>query len=180
MSEINFEQLNALLGKVNLDVITADSAGPKDELPDGYYLSEVEKAELTTSQSSGNPMVAFQFSTAEDGLTTYIDNKGYAKLKNVEKTKGQKIWKYYPLVTEKDVNKFVSDMLKFEGSEAGVPLLPKEAFTTGEILEDALGALIGVRIYIQAQTNVKKGTDEKQTWYNFISWKRAAALELPL
>ena len=178
MAEINFNELNALLGSVNLDDVTAESGAGFEELPDGYYLSEVESAELTTSKNSGNPQVAMVFSVVEDGLGTYIDERGFAKLKNLPHTQKRKIFKYYPLTNEKTVKSFVSDMLKFEGTP-GEPLLPEEAFTTGEVLEEALSVLIGSRIYIQVSTTTKKGTDEKQSWKNLISWTRAKGFELP-
>ena len=176
---INFDNLNALLSKVNLDPITADSSGGYEELKDGYYLSEVEKAELTVSKNSGNPQVAMTFKIVEDGIGSYIDERGYQKFSKIEHTKNRKIFKYYPLATEKDVNRFVSDMLKFEGDTPGEPILPKEAFTTGETIEEAVDALVGFRIYVQASTTIKKGTEEKQTWYNLISWNRATQFNLP-
>jgi hypothetical protein len=101
------------------------------------------------------------------------------KLKNLENTKNRKIFKYYPLVNEKNVNSFVSDMLKFEGETAGESILPKEAFTSGEVLEDALDVLTGSRIYIQVSTTVKKSTGEASKWNNLVSWKRAESLGLP-
>ena len=70
-------------------------------------------------------------------------------------------------------------MLKFEGDTAGESLLPKEAFLSSETIEDALDILIGKRIYIQVSTTVNDD-DSKSTWNNLISWKRAAALELPI
>lgn len=179
MANIDFEALNALLGSVDFDKITADSDGSYDELPDGYYLSEVESAELTTGKTSGNPMVSFRFKVVEDGIGSYVDDKGYMKLKNLENTKNRKIFKYYPLVNEKNVNSFVSDMLKFEGETAGEPILPKEAFTSGEVLEEALDVLTGSRIYIQVSTTVKKSTGEASKWNNLVSWKRAESLGLP-
>ena len=178
-ASINFDSLNALLSKVNLDSITADSTGSYDELKDGYYLSEVEKAELTVSKNSGNPQVAMTFKVVEDGLGSYIDDRGFQKYATIEHTKNRKIFKYYPLVTEKDVNRFVSDMLKFEGDTPGESVLPKEAFTRADFIAESIEALQGLRIYIQASTTVKKGTEEKQTWYNLISWTRATQFNLP-
>ena len=179
MGEINFSELNELLGSVNLTDVTAESNGSGfDELPDGFYLSEVESATLTTSKNTGNPQVAMTLKVVEDGLAAYIDDHGYSKLKEIPHSKNRKIFKYYPLTNEKTVKSFVSDMLKFEGNP-GESLLPEEAFTTGEILEEALFALNGSRIYVQISTTTKKGTDEKQSWKNLISWNRAKGLDLP-
>lgn len=175
---IDFDALNELLGKVNLDNVTAESNEKRyEELPDGYYLSELERADLGVS-NSGRTQVKLQFKVVEDGIGSYVDENGYLREKTNEHTKNRKIFKYYPLVEEKDVNRFVSDMLKFEDGD-GEPLLPKEAFTTAEYLEESLDAIAGSRLYVQATTTTKKGTDEKSTWFNLISWKRATELELP-
>ena len=40
-----FSSLDELLNKTDLEDVTAESTGYQD-LPDGYYLSEVEKAEI--------------------------------------------------------------------------------------------------------------------------------------
>lgn len=179
-SDINFDQLNNLLSSVNLDDITSESNDNKDNnLPDGYYLCEVAKAELTTSKSSNKPMAAFRFKAVEDGIGSIIEN-GFSKNVDLPHTKNRVIFKYYILSTEEDVKKFVSDMLKFEGDTEGEPLLDKEVFLDGSVLGDALEALEGARLYIQVSNTVKKSTGEAQTWYNLISWKRAKGLELPL
>jgi len=178
---INFDQLNSLLNSVKLDDVNAESnENQNNSLPDGYYLCEVAKAELTTSKSSNKPMAAFRFKAVEDGIGTVIEN-GFTKKVNIEHTANRVLFKYYVLGTEEDVKKFVSDMLKFEepGNE-GVPLLDKEVFLDGEVLGDAIEALEGARLYVQVSNTVKKSTGEAQTWYSLISWKRAKGLELPL
>ena len=86
---------------------------------------------------------------------------------------------YYVLKDTASVRRFVSDMLKFEGEERGKPLLDKEYFMNSEILADALKILECMQIYIQ----VTKSTNDDGTarsWQNLISWKRAAALDLPM
>lgn len=179
MSEnINLTELSELLGKVNLEDVSADSAG-FDNLPDGYYLSEVETAELTVSKNSGANMIKMMFSVVEDGLGVTQDSFGHAKLVNLDRTKNRKIFIYYPLKDERTVKRFVTDMLKFEGEEEGEPLLEKEAFTNAEFLEDALQCLVGCRIYAQVSTTTNKNSGEAQTWTNLISWKRAKDLDLP-
>ena len=166
--------LNGLLGTTDLSDVSAESAG-FSELPDGYYLAEVEKAELKESKSSHQPMVAFQFKIVDDGLTT--DENG--EFVSVKKTKGRKIFMYYVLKDENSVRRFATDMLKFEGETVGEPVLSKEYFTNSELLLDALDILKEMRVYIQSSTTVN---DDNSTsvWKNLISWKRAAALELPL
>ena len=177
--KLALNDLDNLLKDTNLDNVTADSAG-YEQLPDGYYLSEVIKAELTVSKSSKQPMVAFQFKTTDDGLMSSISASGEVFVEPIEKTKNRTIFMYYVLKDETSVRRFVTDMLKFEGDVAGEPLLPKEAFTTSETIEDALDILTGYRLYIQVSTTVKEDDNSKSVWYNFITWKRAAMLELPI
>ena len=164
--------LNNLLENTDLTDVTAEDAG-FSELPDGYYLSEVENAELKTSKSSKQPMVAFQFKIIEDGLG--LDEDGNRI--DLKKTKGRKIFLYYVLKDETSIRRFVTDMLKFEGEEEGKSLLEKECFTNSELLEDALDILKGMRIYIHSSTTVNDD-DSTSVWKNLISWKRAKALEL--
>lgn len=173
-----YSQLNQVLGNTDLSDVSAESSG-FSELPEGYYLCEVEKSELKTSKSSGMPMAAFQFKICEDGIDVQVDEKNDIHLSQIKGSKNRKIFKYYTLKDETSVRRFVTDMLKFEGDNEGESLLPKEAFMTAETLADALDVLIGLRVYVQVSitTNDK---DENSTWYNLISWKRAKALELPL
>lgn len=172
-----FDKLNNLLGNTDLSDVTADSSGFSD-LPDGYYLCEVEKADLKESKSSHEPMVAFQFKVVEDGHTAEITDDGDVIIEDIKKTANRKIFVYYVLKDETAVRRFATDMLKFEGEVAGESLLPKEAFMTSETLIDALDVLVGMRIYICASTTEKDGS--KSQWNNLISWKRVAALELPM
>ena len=178
---MGFENLNALLSSVKLDDVTAQSNDKNfSDLPEGYYLCEVEKAELTTSKSSGNPMVAFQFKVVEDGLGVEV-KEGRTVFVDLPKTANRKIFKNYVLLTEDDVKKFVSDMLKFEEpSVPDQPILEKEAFLNAEYLEEALAVLETFRLYVQVTSYTKKSTGEKQGWQNLISWKSARELNLPL
>ena len=167
-----FAQLDGLLADTDISEVTSESSG-FESVPDGYYLSEVKKAELTESKTSHNPMVSFQFTICEDG--TSIDDDGDTKIN--KGTKNRTLFVHFPLKDERSVKRFVTDMLKFEGETPGEPLLGKEYFTNSELLIDALDVLIGMRIYVQVSTTEKDG--QKSTWNNLISWKRAAALELP-
>jgi len=166
-----FSSLDELLNKTDLEDVTAESTGYQD-LPDGYYLSEVEKAEIKESKTSHQPMVSLQLKVVEEGKGTDEDGE-YVTLKG---TKNRKIFIYYVLKDEGSVQRFVRDMLKFEGEVEGEPILGKEYFTNTELLEDALEILEGLRIFVQCSTTVKD--DVSTTWKNLISWKRAKALEL--
>lgn len=172
-----FDKLDGLLSTVDLSDVTAESAG-FTELPDGYYLCEVEKAEIRESKSSKMPMAAFTFKINEDGHTAEVDESGEPVITDIKKTANRKIFMYYVFKDERSVKRFATDMLKFEGEEEGEPLLPKEAFLSGDTVNDALEILTGMRIYIHVSTTTNED-DTKSTWNNLISWKRAKALGLP-
>lgn len=169
-----FNALDALLGQTDLSDVTAESNN-FSELPDGYYLCEVEKAELKESKSSHQPMVAFQLNVVEDGIGIDAD----ANFFDLKKTKNRKVFLFYVLKDNNSVRRFVTDMLKFEGEVAGEPILPKEYFTNSQVLVDALDILQGMRIYVQSSTTTN---DDNSTsvWKNLVSWKRAKMLELPM
>ncbi len=172
-----FNQLKDLFADTNIDDVSAEGAG-YTELPDGYYLCELTQAQLTESKSSGDPMARLDFKICEDGLS--IDEKG--KFHNIEKMAGRKFAMFYSFKDESAFKRFVSDMLKFEGEQAGVPLLEKKYFMQPEILDDALGVLVGSRIYVMVSTSTYKnqqGEEVESHWKNLISWKRVAALQLP-
>lgn len=172
------ESINNLLKQTNITDVTSESNNFQ-ELPEGYYLCSVDNAEIKESKASGNPMVAFTFSVTEDGYAFVVDKDGNAEMKDVKGSKNRKIFMYYVLKDTSSVRRFVSDMLKFEGDEAGKPLLDKEYFMNSEILGDALSILKGMKIYIQI-TKSENQDGTTRYWQNLISWKRAAVLELPM
>lgn len=167
-----FNNLDDILKNTDLSDVSADS-NSFSELPDGYYLSEVEKAELTESKKSHQPMVAFQFKVVEDGIGTDDDGNFI----DLPKTKNRKIFLYYVLKDEASVRRFATDMLKFEGETKGEPILEKTYFTNSELLNDALDILTGMRIYIQSSTT-ENDDGTSSVWKNLVSWKRVEALKL--
>ena len=172
-----FSTLDSLLAGTNLDKVSADGVG-REDLPDGYYLSELTKAKLTVSKSSGNPMIVLEFKTTEDGFDVQFDAKGNVKLASIDKTSGRSFTIFYPLSDEQKVKRAIADLLKFEETE-GQSLLTKEYFASSELLSEALDILVGMRIYVQATTSeAKDGT--KTVWQNLVSWKRVKALGLPM
>lgn len=170
--------INELLKQTNINDVTSESNNFQ-ELPEGYYLCTVDAAEIKESKASGNPMIAFTFTVAENGRHYVADKDGNAEMQEVKGSKNRKIFMYYVLKDTQSVRRFVSDMLKFEGEEAGKPLLDKEYFMNFEILEDALKILEGMRIYVQV-TKSENQDGTARNWQNLISWKRAAALDLPM
>ena len=180
MADINdaLKILDELLGKTDLADVSSDSQG-FEQLPDGYYLCEVEEAKFTESKSSKLPMVSFKFTIVEDGIVIDISDTGTISTRELKHTKNRKIFKHYVFKDESSVKRFASDMLKFEGETSGEPLLPKEAFLSSDTLLDALDILTGMRLYVQSDTS-EKDDGTKSTWYNLISWKRVKDLELPV
>lgn len=170
--------INELLKQTNINDVTSESNNFQ-ELPEGYYLCTVDAAEIKESKASGKPMIAFTFTVSENGHHYVADKDGNAEMQEVKGSKNRKIFMYYVLKDTQSVRRFVSDMLKFEGEEAGKPLLDKEYFMNFEILEDALKILEGMKIYIQV-TKSENQDGTTRNWQNLISWKRAAALDLPM
>lgn len=170
-------ELNALLSNVDFSDVTSESAG-FTQLPDGYYLCEVEKAELKTSKTTKKPMVSFQLKITENGFAVTINEDGSTEFEELKKTVNRKLFVHYVIKDEQSVKRFAADMLKFE-NENGDPILEKEYFMNADVLEDALDILVGMKIYVQVSTTTNDD-DTTSTWNNFISWKRAAKLELPM
>lgn len=164
-----YSSVNKILESIDTNQVTAESSDTYSQLPDGYYLSEVAKVEMTTSKSSGQPMIAWQFKTVEDGVTI-DENLNKALIKNTTK---KTIFMYHVLKDQNSVERFISDALKFEGDEAGKPFLEKDYFTTAETLHDALDLFTGLRIWLHVDTD-----NNNTTWTRFVSWKRATKLEL--
>lgn len=173
---VMWDKLDSILNNVDLSDVTPGGVGYED-MPDGYYLCEVESAEIKESKSSHNPMAAFVLKVLENGIDA-DPSSDEVHLTEIKSTKNRKIYQYYVLRDDKSVKRFVRDMLKFEGAVAGESLLPKEAFLSSETIRDALEVLVGMRIYVQVSTTYKD--DIKSTWRNLVSWKRAKALNLPL
>lgn len=172
---MNFEELNKIIQGSKLDDVTAESNNQFTDLPDGYYLSEVEKVDLKETKETHNPMITLQFNVVEDAVQ--IDDSG-SQFLTIPKTKGRKIFLNFVIKDEKSYKRFVSDMLKFENGE-GEPILDKSYFTVDEeTMMQALEALIGFNIYIHLSTS-ETSDGNKNQWKNLISWKRAIDLELP-
>ena len=171
-----FSTLDSLLAGINLDKVTSDGVG-REDLPDGYYLSELTKTNLTMSKSSGNPMIVLEFKTVENGFDVQFDAKNNVKIKEIDKTSGRNFTIFYPLSDEQKIKRAIADLLKFEETP-GESLLSKDYFANTELLKEALTILVGMRIYVQASTSEKDG--QKTVWQNLVSWKRVKALELPM
>lgn len=171
-SEKEFAELDALLNEADLSNVSSE--GTNKELKEGYYLSEVKRAELVPNKKTGKLQAKLTFVTKEDG---YGDDDG--TLYRIKKTSNINIYKYYSLADVSKIEMFASDMLKFE-AEPGKPLLPKEAFKRSDTLVEALSLLENMQLYIYVSNTLDEDGKVISTWYNLISWKRAALLELPI
>lgn len=170
------QTLDSLLGSVDLSSTTEEGVG-SNTLPDGYYLCQVEKAELKESKS-GNPMVVIEYSVVEDGKKTIVDESGYSQLVEAKNTEGKRIFVNYVLTNDMNVGFFVSDMLKFQVPETGESIFNKnEDFASSQKILGVCDTLSkGAAIYLMLQTMEKDGkTDQKK---KPISWARARKLEL--
>lgn len=178
---IDYDKLSETLDKIlaNTDLSSTTEEGVKQDLPDGYYLCEVKKASLTESKA-GNPMVAIEYLTIEDGKKTIVDEAGYSQLVDAKGTAEKKIFVNYVLMNEMQVGFFVSDMLKFQDPETNESIFTKDDFATTAGIMNVCDLLEqGGVIYMMVQTVEKRnepGTTEKK--YKPISWKRARKLEL--
>lgn len=169
-----FAKLDAALASTDLNSITADSRA-FSEVPGGYYLTEVVKAELGASKS-GEPMVKLQFNIVEDGKKD-DDGEGYITLQG---TKNRRLFKNYVLKDVNGITRYISDMLKFEDpNERGKPFLPAEAYKNHETIELALQTLVGNRIFVFNDVKIDpENPENKSTWLNLLTWNRATDLGL--
>ena len=171
----DFIKLSDLLNQVDWNTVTED-AGFED-LPEGFYLCEVEKAELKENKNQTNMQVSLQYKVVEAGLAEAIDDRGNSVLREIPGTLNRKVFKHYPFKDTAGIKRFVIDMIKFEGDVPGEPILGPEYFTTEETFPDALACLIGCRIYIQASYKEYQG--KKNCWYDVVAWDRAKKMGLP-
>ena len=189
MEENKVIDLDSLLSGTDLSDVSAESAG-FSELPSGYYLCEVESAVRTTSKSSGQPMVSFKLKVIQNGIVEKVDDEGNAYLERAKGTKNRKIFKHYVLSDKSKVQGLASDLLKFEGEEAGVPILDGvitseeggkrvTRIPSAEVLDGCLEVLVGLQIFVKADTRPDRNDPSKSnTWTNLQSWTRAVQLGL--
>lgn len=182
ISEELRNQLNELLSNTSLVGVTAEGSG-FSELPVGYYLCEVKKAGLGESKSSHKPMVSLQLSVVNDGYGVN-ENEDDGELKPLQHTKGRMIFVHYPFSDQSSVQRFASDMLKFEGGNPGEPLLEKEAWINVETMEESLSLLqdMGPRIWVNVHegSGINPQTNKPNIFNSLISFKRATQLGLPV
>lgn len=189
MEENKVIDLDSLLSGTDLSDVSAESAG-FSELPSGYYLCEVETATRTESKSSGQPMVSFRFKVIQNGIIEKVDDEGNAFLTRARGTMNRKIFKHYVLSDKSKVQALASDLLKFEGEEAGTPILDGvitsmengkrvTRIPSADVLDGCLEVLVGLQIFVKADTRPDRNDPSKSnTWVNLQSWTRAVQLGL--
>jgi hypothetical protein len=175
INQETIQKLNDLLKNADFSNTTEEGVGSK--LPDGYYLCQVSKAELTQSKN-GNPMVVIEYVTLGDGKKTIVDDSGYSQLVDAPHTSDKKVFVNYVISTEMNLGFFVSDMLKFQDPETDESLFDKnEDFKNAEAIDNVCGMLEqGGIVYLMLQTVEKDGQSDQRK--KPISWKRARKLEL--
>lgn len=179
MSEINFNdeakaKLDSLLSQTDFTNVSAEGTGYSD-LPEGYYLCEVNRATLTTSKASGSPMVSLQLKAIKDGVFLN-DNDELATLPH---TQNRVVFKNYPFNSTDDIKRFASDMMKFELE--GEPILPKDAWTSSDTLIDALDLIesSSLTLWVENRKATKSREDGRPNyWATLLSWNRATQLGL--
>lgn len=167
--------LDGILTESNLKDIKAE--GDRQELPEGYFLCEVIKAELRES-SKGDAMVMVQWKTVEDGISVVLTDKNEPKLVNIDKTANVSFANFYVLKDEKSIRRYIADMIKFEDPETHEQLLDEQCFLSSDLIEQALDILQGMRLYVNVSKSEKDNVTS--TWYNPITWNRAEKLKLPM
>lgn len=184
-NKLDMSSLDDLLASTDLGDVTSEGAG-YDALPNGYYLCEVESAELAPNKK-GMPMVTFKLKVIQNGIIEAVDDNGDAYLTRAKGTVNRKIFKFYVLSEQKKVKDLISDLLKFEGEVEGESMLEevlkdengKYVPLSSELLTGCLDIIVGSTLYVSSTTSPNKNNpSEMSTWNNLLSWKRAGQLGL--
>lgn len=176
-NELDFlNSIDSALQEVNFDNITSESSG-FDELPAGYYLVELVRAEIKLSKSTGEPMVAFAFKGIDNGYI--LDDTTY-DWSDVGVGKGRYLNVYDAKINSTNgIKRLISDLMKFVDA-VGEPIVHKEDVSNSQLLQATLEALVeeSCRMWLQRQEG--KDKEGKPTFYtNMISWQKAEDLKLP-
>lgn len=172
-----FNDLDDVLKETDFSQVSATNNGGFENLPDGYYLCQVEETDLKRSKTSNKPMVAIRFSVVDDGYT--FDDTD--TLKQLSQGRNRLIFKNYPISDSQSAKRFVSDMMKFEDpNNEGQPLLPAEAWKDTDTLRQSIEALrmLESRIWVHLETRDYNG--KANQWTNLVSFDRAMQLGLPV
>lgn len=170
-------KLSSLFQETRDAKIDKNREGVFSNLPDGYYLAEVDTVKLGLNKAETN----FQL------IWTLVVVEGYKVEENKSSQTGfditeldgvanRKMFAFHSLKDSKNLISAKQDILKFE-DENGESIVPIEFLDNEEVFEDALDLVVGNRIYIHVETDKKDPTSQ---WKRFVSWKRATDLGLPV
>lgn len=146
------------------------------EVPDGYYYSEVQKATFGLNKAKDALQVMIDFQVVQNGVVQSLVN-GANTRREIPKTVGRHIYKYYTFKGDAEKKKkaicnFAKDMTCFE-DENGAIFLPTD-FQHVEAYDQLLPTLDGMRIFIK----VEKAKNSDFVNKNLISWTVAKTLHL--
>lgn len=179
MADEIFSALDNLLQSTDLSSVTAESNEGFAQLPDGTYFCEVMKSNLGVTKTGGQPCVKICFQIVEDGFDgNGKDALGNPTRKALPGTKGRFIFKTLSLKDSNQIQRSISDLLKFEQAP-GEAILSKEMLSTSELMREAVTLLVGARIWVTLSTNAKSSGDGKNNqWSTILSFRRAQELGL--
>lgn len=178
-----FSEVNELINQTDLSQVSAESAGFED-LPEGYYLTEVVESKIGRSKKTNKPMVSIRFKIVGDGynLSGDVNDTTNDLFESIKGVANRQIFKHWLLDSSINLKRFVSDMKKFEDpDEIGKSLLPEEAWTKAETMNDSVEVLsqLNSRIWIHNKVTTKDdGTSS--SWIDLESFNRASKLGLPV
>lgn len=178
-----FSEVNELISQTDLSKVSAESVGFED-LPDGYYLAEVVESKIGRSKKTNKPMVSIRFKIIGDGYKLSGDvNDPLADLfEPIEHVANRQVFKHWLLDSPQNLKRFVSDMKKFEDPEnVGQELLPEEAWTKAETMNDSIEVLsqLNSRIWLHNKVT-EKDDGTSSSWIDLESFARASKLGLPV
>lgn len=178
-----FSEVNELISQTDLSKVSAESTG-FDDLPDGYYLAEVVESKIGRSKKSNKPMVSIRFKIVGNGykLNGDVDDPIADLFEPIEHVENRQVFKHWLLDSSQNLKRFVSDMKKFEDpEEVGKPLLPEEAWTKAETMNDSIEVLsqLNSRIWLHNKVT-KKDDGTSSSWVDLESFGRIAKLGLPV
>ena len=183
----NYIDYDALLKDVDFNEVELNNTNENNELPDGYYLCEVETADIGPNKDNTNDQAFFQLRVVRNGINPEYED-GEMFIQELIGTTNRVIFKYYPfkgtekkatsLVYKDELGKwkpgqFLCDTQLFVDTE-GNPLLEKEAFMYKETAKEALAILVGCRIYVKIETKEYNG--QTSQFKNLVSIARVDKL----
>lgn len=183
------EDVGSIMKSTDLSKVSAESSGFED-LPEGYYLTEVVEvnpSRCKSGKNQGKPALKMKLKVVGDGYKlsgapdeAEDDNKDL--FDKIPKVDGRYIFKNFVIGEESLMKRFASDMMKFEDpQDPGKMLLPKEAWTDPSLLYDSVSLLVDLNSRIWVHNKITKRDDgTNSAWVDFLDFSRAVKLGLPV